>query len=175
MKKPKKKGEVPEFHTEEEEAEFWATHSPLDYEMKREKARAVARKDRPTTIRLNSESRKKLEQLAAGYHMGPSTFARRIIDAALRRLDQSQQKPLTVDEALEFIQTLMPRDLEERVRLFSEQNPAVLDDLIKNQDAAEALLKEIASFLLRVGGLLKASGFTLESAPGRGDSKAMGE
>ena len=124
-------------------------------------------KNRPVTIRLNSESRQKLEQLAAAYHMRPSTFARRIVDAAIRRLDQKQQKSLSIDDALRLIETLMPKDLEEKVKLFEEQNPAlagaVVAALEKNQAVSEALLKETIVSILRVGGLLKTSGFTIES------------
>ncbi|MBI4289259.1 MAG: hypothetical protein HY671_12645 [Chloroflexi bacterium] len=162
MRKAKRRAVLPNFSTAEEEAEFWLTHGPATPKAKSRTPAPGTPKDRPITIRLDSQSKQQLKELAATYGVGPSTFARRIIDAALHRLGQSEQKALTIEKALELIQTLMPKDLEERVRHFSESNPAVLDDMMKNQDAAEALLMEITSFLLRVGGLLKSSGFTLE-------------
>lgn len=159
---PRKKPEVPKFNTEEEEAKFWETHSPFDYNFKPEKVKAGVPKDRLITIRLDSESKRKLEQLAAYYNMGPSTFARHIIDTAIRRLSQKSQKSLAVEDALELIQNLMPKDLEDKAKLFEEQNPAMVDSIMKNPEAAEALITQATTFLLRVGGLLKDSGFSIE-------------
>lgn len=124
-------------------------------------------KIRPVTIRLNSESRQKLEELAASYNMRPSTFALQIIDAAIRRLSQKPQKSLSIDDALRLIETLMPKDVEEKVKLFEEQNPTLADAVVsaleKNPAVSEALLKQTIVSILRVGGLLKTSGFTIES------------
>lgn len=163
MKLAKKKLEVPEFNTVEEEAEFWETHSPFDYNMRLEKVKVKVPKDRPITIRLDSESRKKLEQIATTYTMGPSTFARRIIDVAIRRLGQKTTKPLTIDEALKLIDTLTPKELEDKTKNFLEENPDMAQAFEKNPQAMENFAKEAIAFVLRVGGLLKASGFAIES------------
>ncbi len=166
-KKPKKKLEIPKFNTEEEEAKFWETHNLFDYNLKPAKKKDKAPKNCPISIRLDNESRLKLEELAASYNVGPSTFARQIIDAAISRLDQKQQKSLSIEDALRLIETLMPKDLEEKVKLFEEQNPALSDAVVsaleKNPAVSEALLKETIVSILRVGGLLKTSGFTIES------------
>lgn len=76
LKKP-----LPRFSTEEEEAEFWENHSPLEYfdESSFKPLQVKIIKDRPITIRLDSESRERLDKLAAGVGMGPSSFARQII------------------------------------------------------------------------------------------------
>lgn len=78
---------VPEFATEEQEAEYWDTHSPLDVaaEPEAQEVRVRVPKDRPITIRLDSETRRKLEKLAAESGLGPSTFARLILMSAIER------------------------------------------------------------------------------------------
>ena len=80
LKKP-----LPKFSTEDEEATFWDKHSPLEYfdEPAFNPLRVKVIKDRPITIRLDSENREKLDKLAAEINMGPSTFARLIIQAWL--------------------------------------------------------------------------------------------
>lgn len=81
----RKKDIMPRFKTEEEESEYWDSHSPLDIvaEPKTQKVKVRGIKDRPITIRLDSESRLKLEKLANEQGLGPSTFARLIIGSAI--------------------------------------------------------------------------------------------
>jgi len=73
--------------TEKQEAEYWDTHSPLDLgaEPKAQKVRVRGAKDKPITIRLDSESRLKLDKLAAERGLGPSTFARNIITSFIQQ------------------------------------------------------------------------------------------
>lgn len=79
------KDSLPQFETEEQEAEYWDTHSPLDLiaEPKAQKVRTGGTKDRPITIRLDSDSRLKLKELATEQGLGPSTLARLILMASL--------------------------------------------------------------------------------------------
>jgi hypothetical protein len=80
---------------EDHEAEYWDTHSPLDTVAEPESQKVVVRgmKDRPITIRLDSESRLELEKLATKQGLGPSTFARTILMSAIKgngRLETSE-------------------------------------------------------------------------------------
>lgn len=64
-----------------QEAEYWESHSPLDLatEPKAQKVRVKGGKDRLITVRLDSESRSKLDKLAAEQGFGPSSFARLVL------------------------------------------------------------------------------------------------
>jgi len=79
---------IPVFKTEEEEAEFWDKHSPLDFilEPTPETIKVKMPKDRVITIRLDSKSQLKLDRIAREHNVGPSTFARLIIMSALKYL-----------------------------------------------------------------------------------------
>lgn len=85
-----KKEQVPTFETEDKQAEYWDTHSPLEVfsEPGFEEVRVKVPKDRPITIRLDSESRAKLNRLAAERKIGPSTFARLVIMNAIERASE---------------------------------------------------------------------------------------
>ncbi len=90
---------IPQFQTEEQEAEYWDTHSPLDLvaEPKVQEIRVRVPKDRPITIRLDSESRVKLNRLAAERGIGPSTFARLILMSVIEQ-GGKLPKVITFDE-----------------------------------------------------------------------------
>ena len=76
-----KKYDLLHFETDEEEANYWDTHSPLDNtpEPKAEHVTAKRLKNRSITIRLDSESRSKFDKLAAQQGLGPSSFGRLIL------------------------------------------------------------------------------------------------
>lgn len=112
------------FETEEQEAEYWDTHSPLEgsVEPDVEQVRVKTLKDRPISIRLDSESRRKLEQLAKKRGLGPSTFARHLLMAAI----QGEERQLE-SAAFEAIVGRLGDDLPQSIK-----------------DQAESLLKAIA-------------------------------
>jgi hypothetical protein len=85
-----KKKQVPTFETDDKEAQYWDTHSPLEVfsEPGFEEVRVKVPKDRPITIRLDSESRAKLNRLAAERKIGASTFARLVIVNAIERASE---------------------------------------------------------------------------------------
>ena len=66
-----KKELMPKFESEEKEAEYWDTHSPLDLgaQPEAQEVRVRGAKDRPITIRLDSQTRQKLNKLSV--HMQP--------------------------------------------------------------------------------------------------------
>ena len=79
----KLKKTIPTFESEKEEAEYWDKHSILEHfdESDFSPLQVRAAKDNPITIRLDSESRQKLEEMAKAYRVGPSTLARVIISS----------------------------------------------------------------------------------------------
>jgi antitoxin component of RelBE/YafQ-DinJ toxin-antitoxin module len=106
---------IPQFETEEQEAEYWDTHSPLDLvaEPKAQKVRVRGAKDRPITIRLDSENRSKLEKLAAEQGLGPSTFARLILTSVIERKGKLPMR-ITPDDFKDLLEKTMPQSIKDR-------------------------------------------------------------
>jgi hypothetical protein len=73
------KQRVPTFVSDEEEAQFWDTHSPLDYpdSFKEERDVQVERPlEHTLAVRLDGETIDKLSGIARRKGIGPSTLAR---------------------------------------------------------------------------------------------------
>jgi len=133
---------LPQFETEEQEAEYWNSHSPLDLaaEPKAQKVRVRGAKDRPITVRLDSESRSKLDRLAAEQGLGPSSFARLILMSAIEQ-GGKLPKRITLDELKHMLEEITPRLTKDRADLLVKEatigdpdNPAFL---ILNQSQIE--------------------------------------
>jgi phosphohistidine swiveling domain-containing protein len=76
MDKEEKK--IPRFRSREEEAEFWDTHSPLDFpdEIKQVQMRVRKNLKGVLSIRLDHRHLEELGELAEQYGVGPTTLAR---------------------------------------------------------------------------------------------------
>lgn len=131
-----KKNIVPKFKSEKKEAEYWDTHSPLDFVPEPEAQRVQVRgiKDRPITIRLDSESRLKLSKLASERGVGPSTFARLILMSAIKQEDRSLIKEQPIDS------DIGQNILSAKVKLQEAQSQALEGDW----GNAISLLNEVA-------------------------------
>lgn len=130
-----KKKPIPTFETEEQEAEYWDTHSPLEVlsELGFEEVRVKVPKDRPITIRLDSESRAKLNRLAAERKIGPSTFARLVI---MRAIEQANERPMSEKEVVS--KNIHPNALANQVIV----REAITEALDGNWQTAISLVKE---------------------------------
>ena len=98
MAQPKEaeSAKLPKFKDEKEMAEFWDTHSPLDYP--EEFREADVRFSRPLikrglTIKLSEQTIEELRQLAHERGIGPSTLARMWILEHLREHASKQSSP----------------------------------------------------------------------------------
>lgn len=113
LKKP-----LPKFQTEEEEAEYWDNHSILEHfdESHFKPLQARAAKDTPITIRLDSESRRLLEQVARVHKVGPSTLARMFIANALERWKRKQQISLTLEDATQALVGPLAKEVQSESR-----------------------------------------------------------
>ena len=109
-----KKELLPQFETEEQEAEYWDSHSPLDLsaEPKAQKVRVRGAKDRPITVRLDSESRSKLDRLAAKQGLGPSSFARLTLMSVIEQ-GGKLPKRITLNEFEDMLDAL-PQSIKEQ-------------------------------------------------------------
>ena len=113
---------IPQFETEEQEAEYWESHSPLDLaaEPKAQKVRVKGVKDRPITVRLDSESRSRLDKLAAEQGLGPSSFARFILMSVIEQ-GGKPLKRITPDELRNLLEEITPLLIKDRADLLVKE------------------------------------------------------
>lgn len=135
-----KKKLIPTFETEEQEADYWDTHSPLEVfsEPGFEEVSVKVPKDRPITIRLDSESRAKLNRLAAERKIGPSTFARLVIMSAI---EQASERPMGEKEVVS--KNIHPNALANQVIV----REAITEALDGNWQTAISLVTEAVASL----------------------------
>jgi predicted DNA binding CopG/RHH family protein len=124
----------PQFETEEQEEEYWDAYIPLDLaaEPKAQKVRVRGAKDRPITIRLDSESRLKLSKLAAEQGIGPSTFARSILMSVIEHRG-SLSNSISLDDLKEIVEQNLPQSIKDQAENLAKavsigelNNPAFL-------------------------------------------------
>ncbi len=122
-----KKELVPQFETEEQEAGYWDSHSPLDIiaEPKAQKVRVKGTKDKTITIRLDSESRSKLDRLAAEQGLGPSSFARLVLMSVIEQ-GTKPIKHITLDELNNMVEEI-PQSIKEQVALLVKEATIIGD------------------------------------------------
>jgi len=113
---------MPRFETEEQEGEYWDSHSPLDLaaEPKAQKVRVRGVKDRPITVRLDSESRSKLDRIAAKQGLGPSSFARLILMSVIEQ-GSKLPKRITLDDLKNILEEITPRSIKNRADLLVKE------------------------------------------------------
>ena len=153
-----RKEPIPQFETEEQEAEYWDSHSPLDLaaEPKAQKMRVRGVKDRPITVRLDSESRSKLDRLAAEQGLGPSSFARLVLMSVIGQ-GGKLPKRITLDELRKMLEEVTPQLVKERADLLAKEaaigDPDKSSLLILNQSQmnewGELGLQAICALLAR--------------------------
>jgi hypothetical protein len=100
VKKPQSRSRLPAFRGVEEEAEFWDSHSPLDYPEEFEEVEVKV--ERPLQhllgVRLDAKTITKLGEIARKKGIGPSTLARiwlmeRLADEVSTVASKSSQEP----------------------------------------------------------------------------------
>lgn len=169
----KGKESIPQFETEEQEAEYWDTHSPLDItaEPKTQKIRVRGAKDRPITIRLDSESRLKLNKLAAERGLGPSTFARSILMSAIENRG-NLPKSISLDDLRDIVEQNLPQSIKDRaenlakdVSIGEPNNPAfLLLDRSQRNEWGELGLHVLSTLLAMYGVQVNTPEDTYEKA-----------
>lgn len=87
----RRRREIPDFKSREEEARFWDTHSASDYwpDLKPVRVQVVKPLTHPIPIRLDAETYDKLKSRAHKKGIGATTLARMWI---IERLEQPEAK-----------------------------------------------------------------------------------
>lgn len=157
------KGLVPKFKTEEQEAEYWDGHSPLDIaaEPKAENVRVKGAKDRPITIRLDSQSRSKFDKLASEQGLGSSTFGRLILTSVIEGRVKLPKR-ITPDELKDMLEKNLPQSIKDQaeslLRSASIGNPdnpsALFLDKSQMDEWGELGLQAISILLVMYGAIV---------------------
>lgn len=85
MAKKMKQYPNPRFSSLEEEEEYWKTHSPLLEGYEGDVQKAKRKRSSFLSVRLNGEELTQLRDMAAKFGMGPSTYARQILELMIER------------------------------------------------------------------------------------------
>ncbi|MFA5802095.1 MAG: CopG family antitoxin [Thermoleophilia bacterium] len=89
-----KNQKVPVFKSRKEEAEFWDTHSPLEFPDYWEDADVEVAKplrhEVVLSVRLDESTVKLMEELSRRRHIGKSTLARMLIIEGLEKLEKAK-------------------------------------------------------------------------------------
>ncbi len=83
---------TPEFHSPEEEEEYWKTHSPIAEGYEGEVKRPRQKRSSFLAVRLSGEELEGLRRLAAKQGLGPSTLARIILTSAMDQVDTASTR-----------------------------------------------------------------------------------
>jgi hypothetical protein len=150
------------FENEAQEADYFDEHSPLDIVTNPKIEKIVVRgaKDRPITIRLDSETRSKLNILAAKQGVGPSTFARLSLISAIEHSSMATKK-LSLDDIKNVIVMNLPQSMKARIETLTKSatlggNPSNPDFLLLDQSQISELAElgsEAMSLLLAMYGI----------------------
>ena len=87
-----KRYSTPEFHSPEEEEEYWKTHSPIAEGYEGEVKRPRQKRSSFLAVRLSGEELEGLRGLAAKQGLGPSTLARIILTSAIDQVDTASTR-----------------------------------------------------------------------------------
>lgn len=104
---------IPEFHSLEEEREYWEARGPLAEGRKGRINKPKGKRSSFLAVRLTGEELTRLRDVAARQGLGPSTFARLILTSAIEH-DSKLPKHVTLDELKDMLGNNLPRSLRER-------------------------------------------------------------
>lgn len=92
---------IPKFNTYEEEADFWDTHSPLDYgSWKEVKLEVVKPLIHILGVRLDAKTIDQLSKLSSQMGVGPSTLVRMWVMEKLKSLPIKSDKTKASSQAV---------------------------------------------------------------------------
>jgi antitoxin component of RelBE/YafQ-DinJ toxin-antitoxin module len=152
------RNKLPQFKNEEQEAMYWDTHSPLDLvsEPETQKIKVSKAKDRPIAIRLDSETRTRLNGIAAEQGVGPSTLARIFITEAIEG-KKGNKKSFDMNLLMSAFANTISQAEKDKIESFMKEiaigdpgNPALLvfSGQRKNwEDVASIFFKQLLAIL----------------------------
>lgn len=154
-----KDSRIPEFKSLEEEKEYWEARGPLaeGHKGRTNKPRPRQRRSSFLAVRLTGEELTRLRDLAATQGLGPSTFARIVLNSVIEQ--QSLPNHKTVDKLRDILEDNIPQSIKEQAERLLEEtslgdsdNPfARLFDRDQMNEWGELGLKAISILLATYG------------------------
>lgn len=132
--KNREDAKLPEFQSLDEERNYWEAHGPLaeGHKGRVNKPKPGQRRSSFLAVRLTGEELTRLRDIAAGQGIGPSTFARLVLTAAI---EQQSKLPrhVTLDELSDWLETSLPQPVKDKAEALAKAvaigdpaNPAML-------------------------------------------------
>lgn len=146
---------IPEFKSPEEEREYWEAHGPLaeGHKGQLNKPKRGQKRTSFLAVRLTGEELTRLRDLAAKQGIGPSTFARLILTAAIQKERKLQVK--TMPEIVKAIETNLSPEARERMLAITQSitigEPPYLLELTKEEELEELWHLSVAMILAAAG------------------------
>ncbi len=104
---------IPEFHSLEEEKEYWEARGPLAEGHKGRINKPKQKRSSFLAVRLTGDELTRLRDVAASKGLGPSTFARLLLTSVITR-DSKLPKNVTLDELKDILEKHLPQSLRVR-------------------------------------------------------------
>jgi antitoxin component of RelBE/YafQ-DinJ toxin-antitoxin module len=133
MKKREDTG-LPEFQSLDEEKSYWEERGPLAEGRKGRinEPKPGQRRSSFLAVRLTGEELTRLRQIAAQHGLGPSTFARLVLTAAIAQQGRLPRR-VTLDELRDILETSLPQSVKDKAEALTKaaavgdpDNPAML-------------------------------------------------
>lgn len=146
---------IPEFQTLEEERKYWETRGPLaeGHKGRVNKPKLGQKRSSFLAVRLTGEELTRLRDIAARQGIGPSTFARLVLTAAIEHQGKLPKR-VALDELREVLEANLPQPIKEKAEALARaaaigdpDDPALL---IFDASQREALEEFTLSFLSSV-------------------------
>ncbi len=120
--KKRASAKIPEFHSLDEEKEYWEARGPLADGRKGRLNRARSDQKRSSflTVRLTGEELTQLRDVAAKQGLGPSTFARTVLTSVVNRGGEMPKRVVTLTEFREALERNLPQSIIDRAKAFTK-------------------------------------------------------
>ena len=157
----KKRGDtkLPEFQSLDEEKTYWEERGPLAEGRKGRVNKPKPRQKRSSflAVRLTGEELTRLRDVAAQQGIGPSTFARLLLTAAIERQGKLPKR-VTLDQLSDTLQNNLPQPIKDAAEALARsivigdpQNPILLIDPSQMKKMEEVGLSFLSAVLAMAG------------------------
>lgn len=155
MKTMKDSG-IPEFQSLEEERKYWETRGPLaeGHKGRLNKPRPGQKRSSFLAVRLTGEELTRLRDVAQKQGLGPSTFARLVLTAAIEQRS-ILPKSKTLHEVMAALEKNLPQETKERMeavlKAITIDEPPILLELTDKKKLEEFAHLSMAALLSIAG------------------------
>lgn len=152
---------LPEFQSLDEEKKYWEARGPLAEGRKGRlnKPEPGQRRSSFLAIRLTGEELTRVRDIAAQQGLGPSTFARLVLTAAIEH-QSKLPKRVTLDELRETMENRLPQPIKAKAEALAKaasvgdpDNPAMLIIDASNKNQAEEFTLLFLTAVLAMAGV----------------------